>query len=157
MLLILDEAQTGMRRTGRMFAFERDGVVPDILVLSKTLGAGLPFDAVMTTDQISQTADDRGFLFYTTHAIKAARLPMLCWSIRSSSSSVCQSTPARRGDRRSEQVSRSNRLPWARSHDLFAAHRIGDLMVRSRLTFSEILPAVGTERPAAGNGRVEGH
>jgi hypothetical protein len=35
MLLILDEAQTGMGRTGTMFALERDGVVPDILVLSK--------------------------------------------------------------------------------------------------------------------------
>ena len=41
MLLILDEAQTGLGRTGTMFAFERDGVVPDILTLSKTLGAGL--------------------------------------------------------------------------------------------------------------------
>jgi 2,2-dialkylglycine decarboxylase (pyruvate) len=67
MLLILDEAQTGMGRTGTMFAFERDGVVPDILVLSKTLGAGLPLAAVMTSDEISQMADDRGFLFYTTH------------------------------------------------------------------------------------------
>jgi 2,2-dialkylglycine decarboxylase (pyruvate) len=67
MLLILDEAQTGMGRTGTMFAFERDGVVPDILVLSKTLGAGLPLSAVMTTDEISRTADERGFLFYTTH------------------------------------------------------------------------------------------
>ena len=67
MLLILDEAQTGMGRTGTIFAFERDGVVPDILVLSKTLGAGLPLAAVMTTGQISQTADERGFLFYTTH------------------------------------------------------------------------------------------
>jgi 2,2-dialkylglycine decarboxylase (pyruvate) len=67
MLLILDEAQTGMGRTGTMFAFERDGVVPDILVLSKTLGAGLPLSAICTTDRISQTADERGFLFYTTH------------------------------------------------------------------------------------------
>jgi 2,2-dialkylglycine decarboxylase (pyruvate) len=56
-----------MGRTGTMFAFERDGIVPDILVLSKTLGAGLPLAAVMTTDEISQAADDRGFLFYTTH------------------------------------------------------------------------------------------
>ena len=40
MLLILDEAQTGMGRTGTMFAFERDGVVPDILVLSKTSAPG---------------------------------------------------------------------------------------------------------------------
>ena len=67
MLLILDEAQTGMGRTGTMFAFERDGIVPDILVLSKTLGAGLPLASIMTTDEISQMADDRGFLFYTTH------------------------------------------------------------------------------------------
>jgi 2,2-dialkylglycine decarboxylase (pyruvate) len=67
MLLILDEAQTGIGRTGHMFAFERDGVVPDILTLSKTLGAGLPLAAVMTTQAIEQTAFERGFLFYTTH------------------------------------------------------------------------------------------
>ena len=67
MLLILDEAQTGIGRTGLMFAFERDGVVPDILTLSKTLGAGLPLSAVMTTDAISAECDARDFLFYTTH------------------------------------------------------------------------------------------
>ena len=67
MLLILDEAQTGMGRTGTMFAFERDGVVPDILTLSKTLGAGLPLAAVLTTDAIEEEAHERGFLFYTTH------------------------------------------------------------------------------------------
>jgi 2,2-dialkylglycine decarboxylase (pyruvate) len=67
MLLILDEAQTGMGRTGTMFAFERDGVVPDLLVLSKTLGAGLPLSAVLVGENISKTCDERGFLFYTTH------------------------------------------------------------------------------------------
>ena len=67
MLLILDEAQTGVGRTGLMFAFERDSVVPDILTLSKTLGAGLPLSAVMTTDAISAECDARDFLFYTTH------------------------------------------------------------------------------------------
>ena len=67
MLLILDEAQTGLGRTGTMFAFERDRVTPDILVLSKTLGAGLPLAAVMTGDAISEICDDREFLFYTTH------------------------------------------------------------------------------------------
>jgi 4-aminobutyrate aminotransferase-like enzyme len=50
MLLILDEAQTGLGRVGRMFAFERDGVVPDILTLSKTLGGGLPLSATITSD-----------------------------------------------------------------------------------------------------------
>ena len=67
MLLILDEAQTGIGRTGQMFAFERDGVVPDILTLSKTLGAGLPLSAIMTNDIIAGEAEERDFLFYTTH------------------------------------------------------------------------------------------
>jgi 2,2-dialkylglycine decarboxylase (pyruvate) len=67
MLLILDEAQTGVGRTGTMFAFERDGVVPDILTLSKTLGAGLPLSAVMTSDAVADECEARDFLFYTTH------------------------------------------------------------------------------------------
>jgi 2,2-dialkylglycine decarboxylase (pyruvate) len=50
-----------------MFAFERDGVVPDILTLSKTLGAGLPLSAVMTSKEIADTCEARDFLFYTTH------------------------------------------------------------------------------------------
>ena len=67
MMLILDEAQTGVGRTGMMFAFERDGVVPDILTLSKTLGAGLPLSAVLTSDAVAKQADEGEFLFYTTH------------------------------------------------------------------------------------------
>lgn len=67
MLLILDEAQTGVGRTGTMFAFERDGVPPDLLTLSKTLGAGLPLAAVLCTDEIEAAAHEAGFLFYTTH------------------------------------------------------------------------------------------
>ncbi|QBR92037.1 aspartate aminotransferase family protein [Nocardioides euryhalodurans] len=67
MLLILDEAQTGVGRTGTMYAFERDGVVPDILTLSKTLGGGLPVAAVITTTEIEAVCHDRGFLFFTTH------------------------------------------------------------------------------------------
>jgi 2,2-dialkylglycine decarboxylase (pyruvate) len=67
MLLILDEAQTGVGRTGMMFACERDGVAPDILTLSKTLGAGLPLAAMVTTAAIEEEAHSRGFLFYTTH------------------------------------------------------------------------------------------
>ena len=67
MLLVLDEAQTGIGRTGRMFAHERDAMTPDVLTLSKTLGAGLPLAAVLTTSEIEEEAHERGFLFYTTH------------------------------------------------------------------------------------------
>jgi len=68
MLLIFDEAQTGLGRTGDLFACERDHVVPDFLTLSKTLGAGLPLAAVLTTPEIEDICHERGFLFYTTHA-----------------------------------------------------------------------------------------
>jgi 2,2-dialkylglycine decarboxylase (pyruvate) len=67
MLLVLDEAQTGMGRTGKMFAFEHHGVVPDILTLSKTLGAGIPLSATITSAEIEERCHERGFLFYTTH------------------------------------------------------------------------------------------
>jgi 2,2-dialkylglycine decarboxylase (pyruvate) len=50
-----------------MFACERDGVTPDFLTLSKTLGAGLPLAAVTTTADIEEKCHERGFLFYTTH------------------------------------------------------------------------------------------
>jgi 4-aminobutyrate aminotransferase-like enzyme len=67
MLVIMDEAQTGVGRTGQMFAFEKDGVVPDILALSKTLGCGLPLASVSTTVEIERGCKEAGFLWLTTH------------------------------------------------------------------------------------------
>src|SRR3546814_18300270 len=67
MLLIIDEAQTSLGRTGEMFAYERDDVVPDILLLSKTLGAGMAMSSLSTTDAIADVADAQGFMFVTTH------------------------------------------------------------------------------------------
>lgn len=67
MLLIVDEAQTSLGRTGEMFAFERDNVVPDVLLLSKTLGAGMAMSSLQTSEAIADLADKRGFMFVTTH------------------------------------------------------------------------------------------
>ncbi|CAG8948411.1 unnamed protein product [Penicillium salamii] len=67
MLVIMDEAQTGVGRTGHMFAFENDGIVPDILSLSKTLGCGLPLASVSTTAEIERGCKEAGFLWLTTH------------------------------------------------------------------------------------------
>ncbi len=68
MLVIVDEAQTGLGRTGQLFDCARDGFIPDLVTLSKTLGAGLALSAVITSAEIEQRCFDNGFHFYTTHA-----------------------------------------------------------------------------------------
>ena len=58
-LLIFDEAQTGLGRTGKMFAFEHYAVVPDILLLAKALGGGMPLGAfVSSKDKMSLLTDN---------------------------------------------------------------------------------------------------
>ncbi|WP_456091348.1 aspartate aminotransferase family protein [Neisseria sp.] len=54
-LLILDEVQTGMGHTGKLFAYEHYGVTPDILSSAKALGGGFPIGAILTTDKIAPT------------------------------------------------------------------------------------------------------
>ena len=68
MLVIVDEAQTGLGRTGRLFDCDYDGMTPDFITLSKTLGAGLALSAVITTPEIEDCCFERKFHFYTTHA-----------------------------------------------------------------------------------------
>jgi 2,2-dialkylglycine decarboxylase (pyruvate) len=66
-LIIADEALTGMGRTGRWFASEHTGVVPDIIVTSKALGGGVPLSALMTSLEIVDRAMAAGFVQAATH------------------------------------------------------------------------------------------
>lgn len=52
-ILIFDEVQTGLGRTGRLFAYEHYGVKPDILTLAKALGGGIPIGAMLASDEIA--------------------------------------------------------------------------------------------------------
>lgn len=52
-LLIFDEVQTGIGRTGKMFCYQNYGVVPDIMTLAKGLGGGVPIGAMLTTDKVA--------------------------------------------------------------------------------------------------------
>jgi 2,2-dialkylglycine decarboxylase (pyruvate) len=67
MLVVFDECQTGLGRLGTMYGFETFGVVPDFLVLSKTLGGGVPIGAVITSADIEAICHERGFVHVTSH------------------------------------------------------------------------------------------
>ncbi len=54
-MMIVDEVQTGMGRTGKWFGFQNFGVVPDIVSLAKALGGGVPIGAIMTSPEIAKT------------------------------------------------------------------------------------------------------
>jgi predicted acetylornithine/succinylornithine family transaminase len=64
-LLIFDEVQTGVGRTGRMFALEHEGVVPDVVTLGKGLGGGFPVAAFLTSEAVAATValGDHGTTF----------------------------------------------------------------------------------------------
>ncbi len=62
-LLIVDEIQTGLCRTGTMFASEQFGISPDILCLAKALGGGVPMGAVLTSDRITPVVGMHGSTF----------------------------------------------------------------------------------------------
>lgn len=65
-LLIFDEVQVGMGRTGKMFAFEHYNVVPDILTLGKALGGGMPIGAFITSTEIMHSLTHNPMLGHIT-------------------------------------------------------------------------------------------
>jgi acetylornithine/succinyldiaminopimelate/putrescine aminotransferase len=75
-LLIFDEIQAGIGKTGKMFAFEHWGIIPDILLLGKALGAGMPIGAFVTSKKLMHVFTDNPILGHITtfggHAVIAA-------------------------------------------------------------------------------------
>jgi 4-aminobutyrate aminotransferase-like enzyme len=73
-LFIADECQTGIGRTGRWFAFEHFGVVPDIVVTSKGLGGGIPLSGILVTRDVACGLEQRRYTQTSSHSGD----PLLC-------------------------------------------------------------------------------
>lgn len=71
-LLIFDEVQVGMGRTGTLFAHEQENVTPDVMTLAKALGGGIPIGAMVTTRELSRA------LVPGTHASTFGGNPLAC-------------------------------------------------------------------------------
>ena len=71
-LLIFDEVQTGMGRTGKLFAYEHFGMAPDIMTLAKGLGGGIPIGACLATKEIADAFEPG------THASTFGGNPLAC-------------------------------------------------------------------------------
>jgi acetylornithine/N-succinyldiaminopimelate aminotransferase len=78
LLLILDEIQTGMGRTGKLFHYEHAGIAPDIMTLGKGIGGGVPLGALLATKQASCFAHgDQGGTYNGNPLMCAAGLAVL--------------------------------------------------------------------------------
>lgn len=71
-IMVVDEVQTGMGRTGKWFGIENFGVVPDVITLAKGLGGGVPVGAVVTTDEICKVMTPG------THGTTFGGNPLVC-------------------------------------------------------------------------------
>ena len=67
-VLILDEVQAGFGRTGTWWGYQLSNVSPDIAVMGKPMGSGLPVSGVIATEEISNTFHEKAFYFNTTAA-----------------------------------------------------------------------------------------
>jgi 2,2-dialkylglycine decarboxylase (pyruvate) len=138
MLFLMDEAQTGFGRLGTMFGFEHDGVVPDLVGVSKTLGGGLPLAATITTAAIEEDAYRKGFLHVTSHVSDplpaAAGLAVL--------DVIAEEGLVERAAARGEYM-------LARLRELQAEHEaIGDVRGRGLLVGLELVEDRDTRAPA---------
>lgn len=145
MLLILDEAQTGVGRTGKMFAFQHEeGVVPDILCLSKTLGCGLPLAAVSTTTEIARGVKEAGFLWLTTHLNDPLTAAVGCKVLEIvERDGICQRA-AERGEQLHSGLLKLKEKYWC----------IGDVRGQGLMQGIEIISDVDTKAPGSKLGQA---
>jgi predicted acetylornithine/succinylornithine family transaminase len=113
-LLILDEVQTGIGRTGKMLALEHEDVVPDVLTLGKGLGGGYPIAGFLTTEEVAKTVSigDHGGTYIGS--------PLACAAANAVLEVICQEKLPERAAELGERV-REKLQSFADEHPTLAS------------------------------------
>jgi adenosylmethionine-8-amino-7-oxononanoate aminotransferase len=131
-LLILDEVMCGMGRTGTLFAYEQEGIVPDMVVVAKGLGGGYqPIGATLVSQKIFQAV--RGGSGFFQHGHTYLGHPLAC-----AAALAVQQTITR--DKLLDNVRQQGAALLARLHERFAHHpHVGDVRGRGLFVGVELV------------------
>lgn len=139
-LLILDEVQTGMGRTGKMFAAEHEGVQPDLMTLAKALGGGvMPIGALVGTPEVWERALGNNPLLHTS-TFGGGQLACSC--ALAALEVIEEERLAQRAAERGEQMMRGLREVKEAQPDLLADVRGIGLMLGVEFTMDEVAELV---------------
>ena len=146
MLLIVDEEQTGLGKLGQMFAFQSEGIVPDIVTVAKHLGGGVGISAVTTTAEIEEKVVSQGYAATHSHAND----PLICAAGVASLDVIEQ-----------EDVPAKARAIGTRIRERLEAlqqryEMIGDIRGRGQLMGIELVRDRQSKEPATEEGRAIG-
>ena len=126
-LLVLDEIQAGMGRTGHFFAFEEDGIVPDVVTLAKGLGGGIPIGAMLVGNKVAQTFQ------FGSHGSTFDGNPIMCAVALAAVKKI--NTPKLLGEVREKSAwLRAKLAELNQKHGMFTEIRGRGLMIRAELT-----------------------
>ncbi|WP_345790244.1 aspartate aminotransferase family protein [Motilimonas cestriensis] len=126
-LLIFDEVQTGVGRTGELYAYMGTEVVPDILTTAKALGGGFPIAAMLTTTKIAQS------LKVGTHGSTYGGNALAC-AVAETAFDLVNTTAMLAGVKQKEQVFKAHLATLNEQFNLFADIRGKGLLIGAELT-----------------------
>lgn len=145
-LLILDEAQTGLAKLGAMWAFQQEGVVPDIFTVSKHFGGGIAISATVTTDEIEEKVAGTGLVVGHSHSND----PLPCNAAIASIDIILEENLV-------DVANRIGRYWRGHLEELAARHEtIGDIRGRGLLQGIELVSDRATRAPAGSLGQQIG-
>lgn len=147
-LLILDEVMCGVGRTGSFYAFEQEGIVPDIVTVAKGLGGGYqPIGAAIASSQIYRTIANGSGYFQHGHTFNAH--PMACAAALATINEIVEGNSV-------SDVQVTSDLLFEKLNEAFSDHpNIGDIRGRGLFIGIEFVEDKKTKMPFSSNSQLE--